>query len=103
MESNLSFATREFFITPSSNASHEAIDAEREILTSFFEDNNKIFSTLALLRSFLPESTKDIKKPRKTKLQKLKELGLLGAIKNSEITSENYKIHLEDYFGKNCE
>ncbi len=35
---------------------------------------------------------------KKTKSQKLKELELLGAIKNSEITSENHKNYLEEYF-----
>lgn len=35
---------------------------------------------------------------KKTKLQKLKDLGLLGAIKDCEITSENYKKYLDGYF-----
>jgi len=36
-------------------------------------------------------------------LQKLKDLVLLGAIKESKITSENYNQYLNDYFENNSE
>ena len=88
---------REYVITPSSNISHDPIDTDLEILTAFFEDNTKIVSN-NLIESFFAYSKGEKKSKEKTKLQRLKELGLLGAIKNSKITSENYKEHLQDYF-----
>lgn len=85
----------EFVINPSSNKSYDPMSADCKILTSIFNDSNKIISKPSLIGSRLPKAEK-LKKI--SKLQKLKDLGLLGAIKKSEITSENYKQYFEEYF-----
>ena len=72
------------------------MNADCEILTSFFNDTSIIH--LEIGSRIHAKETK-----AKTRLQKLKDLGLLGAIKESEITSENYKEHLKEYFGNSCE
>lgn len=104
----MSIAPLEFIINPFSSVSHEFMNVDCGMLTSFFEDSTKIISNRSSLGYYLPESVENIerstgKTKKKTKLQKLKELGLLGAIKDSEITSENYKKHLDDYFGNSGE
>ena len=100
---------REFIIHPFSNISHDPMNTDCEIWTSFFDDSTKIVSNRSLVGCYFSESVENFEriiaeKPKKrTKLQRLKDLGLLGAIKDSEITSENYKKHLDDYFGNSCE
>jgi len=105
MENKLSIVPRKFIINTFSNISHDPMNTDCEILTSFFEDSIKISSNRSLIGCYLSEPVENLEeKPKKrSKLQRLKDLGLLGAIKDSEITSENYKKHLDDYFGNSCE
>lgn len=65
--------------------------------------SNIIYSFSSASVEFMKDNlftAKNEKPKKKTRLQRLKELGLLGAIKDSEITSENYKKHLKDSFDK---
>ncbi len=98
MENNLSIAPCEYVISPPSNISHDPINSDCEILTAFFEDNTKVVSNRSLIGSFFFQSKREESPKSKTKLQRLKDLGLLGAINDSQITSENYKKYLNDYF-----
>ena len=97
-ENKLSSISCEYVIPPSSNVSHDSINTDCEILTAFFEDNAKVVSNQAIIGAVFFHSKGGESPKGKTKLQRLKDLGLLGAIKDSEITSENYKKYLQDDF-----
>lgn len=95
----MAFQPREYLINLSSNTSSDSKRAEVVVINAFLDDNAKVVSK-SLLEPFFSKLEKGISKKGRTKLQRLKDLGLLGAIQDSEVTSMNYKKYIDEHFDK---